>query len=412
MQENEFRKKVQQKMAGLKLSPSPAIWQNIDKEINVKNKSKRWGLFIIIAFIFLGGGFLLWEHTQFSELNHHSFTKNLTKPKTFPQHNSNLSLIVPSENNELYIPVKKQHSKKIKSSKDNSTSKIANQENNEIPEQPLSNSLYIQPLKTIIVTQKIAYAEKLKLQESTASEFKVKKAVKSAQKNKWAFGLNFSAGLLKTETGFAGLSANYMSPGPGGMQGSNNPFVATSRLGFSIGIVALKNIYKKNRLAVGFNYKLLSTKIATGEKVYSTIDIPKVDNVNPGITVTQYYKNDNTKYYNNYYHFVELPIQLQSPISKSLYWSSGITLSQLITTNTLQYDHMTNVYYKDNRLFKKSQVLLSAGIFIKLPYNKKSSISIGPKFDYGLTKMANYGIYQNKHYTYFGLHIQKVFEKK
>ena len=37
MQENEFRKKVQQKMAGLKLSPSPAIWQNIDKEINCIN---------------------------------------------------------------------------------------------------------------------------------------------------------------------------------------------------------------------------------------------------------------------------------------------------------------------------------------------------------------------------------------
>jgi len=57
MHENEFEKRVQQKMEELQFAPSDAVWKNVDKEINKKEKRRPvFWLFFFLGLMLLGGG--------------------------------------------------------------------------------------------------------------------------------------------------------------------------------------------------------------------------------------------------------------------------------------------------------------------------------------------------------------------
>ncbi len=58
MHENEFEKQVQKKMEELQFAPSDAVWKNVDKEINQKEKRRRpvFWLFFFLGLMLLGGG--------------------------------------------------------------------------------------------------------------------------------------------------------------------------------------------------------------------------------------------------------------------------------------------------------------------------------------------------------------------
>lgn len=66
MQENNFEKKVQQKMEGLTLSPSGEVWQKIQFELAKKQYKKRGWLIFILLFICLAGGglILIQQHSK------------------------------------------------------------------------------------------------------------------------------------------------------------------------------------------------------------------------------------------------------------------------------------------------------------------------------------------------------------
>ncbi len=59
MHENEFEKQMQEKMKELQFSPSDAVWENVDQEINKKEKRRRplFWLFLFFGLMVLGGGY-------------------------------------------------------------------------------------------------------------------------------------------------------------------------------------------------------------------------------------------------------------------------------------------------------------------------------------------------------------------
>ena len=68
----------------------------------------------------------------------------------------------------------------------------------------------------------------------------------------------------------------------------------------------------------------------------------------------------------NNFKFIELPVQLKVRLGKGntfpVFWTGGITLSQLINSNALQFDPYTATYYKNNSLFNKTQIGLNTGL--------------------------------------------------
>ena len=70
MEENKFEKQVQQKMDELKIHPSDSVWEKIEVRIEKRKRSNRGlFLFLLLFFVFLTGGYLLWN------INHHSITE-------------------------------------------------------------------------------------------------------------------------------------------------------------------------------------------------------------------------------------------------------------------------------------------------------------------------------------------------
>jgi len=55
MEQNNFEKKIQQKLDELKIPPSDAVWENVEKNIN-KRKDRKKILIFFLLFISLASG--------------------------------------------------------------------------------------------------------------------------------------------------------------------------------------------------------------------------------------------------------------------------------------------------------------------------------------------------------------------
>jgi hypothetical protein len=115
--------------------------------------------------------------------------------------------------------------------------------------------------------------------------------------------------------------------------------------------------------------------------------------------------------YHNKYHFIQLPIQIQSTIGRGnkfpLSWNAGFTLSRLISTTALQFNRQQGYYFKDNSNFNKTTIGLSAGLSVAILKNKKTQWLLGPQVYYSLTPVASSGWYDKTHYSFVGLQLQK-----
>ena len=167
------------------------------------------------------------------------------------------------------------------------------------------------------------------------------------------------------------------------------------------GITASKKLSAKINFTTGVNYKLFTTSIATGN--YSSLN------------GAQSYSQGNTNRYSNYYHFVEIPLAIQLQLANikkhPVYFEGGLTFSQLISTNSLQYNVSQSKYYIDNSLFNKTIIGLSAGLFINLASNSKAPLLLGPHFYYSASTIAGSGLYANTHYSFIGINIRKILKK-
>jgi len=86
-------------------------------------------------------------------------------------------------------------------------------------------------------------------------------------------------------------------------------------------------------------------------------------------------------------------------------------VSQLISSNALQYNQNSGWYYKDNTLFNKTQIGLNTALSASLFSRQKNSVLIGPYFYYSASSLANEGLYNKKHFVFTGLRAEIIFGK-
>ena len=458
MAENEFEKQVQQKMEELKLNPSGEVWKNVEVQIR-KEKKRRWLLFFLLFLFVFSGGIFWWKENQpigntlvKSIAGNGSIVIKDKKETTIAgvKNESNDSVKLSqtetkiSNNNyavKQFILIKKTHARfKSKQSigevgEDNGNEIIVkskpkmeasivttdindSSDNNEVEQKILNDSsnttntvfdsLKKEQEKNIVGN--IDSNKKVKV-DTIKNIDKIKNALVNKNENgkhKWDLVLQLGAGMSATGNSYLVNNGSNLANGGTSTTNNINPPAGYSQLtikmsfAFKVGLAAMYPISKKFAISAGLTYKLYSTVIATGSKSDSGVSFI-------------YSTGDNNSYH-NYYHFIDVPIEFQYRIGNSaqlpIYAFAGISLSDLIYTNALQFDYTRKIYYHDNSLFDKTGVGLTGGFLFDIFQKKKMPLQIGPDFYYGLSNMANSGLYNNKHYSYVGLRFQKIIGKK
>jgi hypothetical protein len=459
MEQNNFEKQVQRKMEELKIHPSESAWDNIEKEI-AQHSDRRKIIFVLSIFISLV------VFTTFYWI-YQSGKTDISKPKT------QSAAIVKNKNKKGDLPVEKpvqsnknhtETEKKIERKyaeikfKTLGSKKLQNQPqkiNGEIilktevtgadspkqnidqtevvyddnikkaekslaalkadsvKEMNLSNVTIESSIKKEDENVKERLAFKKQIKEDTAAVIGPSKisAVKK-QKANWDLGIVVTGG-----TSFAGndplslnKSADYLADpaNSGGSQGPNYymPSKSTNSLAFSAGVFVQRDISAKNKIFIGLKYKYFSTKNKVGNKI---------DSVQRDYYAAYSSANPSEDFHNNF-HFLEVPVtfKLRLNPNKSLpfYWNAGVSISQLISTNALQFKNDPGIYYADNSFFNKTQIGIHTGFSATLFSKSKSPVDIGPYFYYDATNLSNKGLYNKTHFSFIGISAQFLLNKK
>jgi hypothetical protein len=467
MEQNNFEKNMQQKMDELKIAPSESVWTNVEKRIGKKDKDRKliFMLFLLIVFL-LSGGYWLMNSSKNNQNNNHQIgnvIKNESSSKG--RNNEDSSFAKPGiilqnkpENNDVArVLVKKIKDSNIHSQniidkekekngekiigkfesepKENFSkqrnnedsafalnekkpakikSDIFEKENENVPDNSMNN------IENHISAESISKQLKLeKTGEKIIAKNDSAKKNNSAKKH-WDIGFTFSGGasligndLLERNSRVADLSAAF----PGGSSSGNpgyfySPSPIKNSTAFIAGIFIEKNISVRGKIALGLSYKYYSLVNKVGKKVDSLLS-----------PSTQYFSVSNS--YNSYnsihthrnnFHFLEVPVSFKLQINKNkklhLSWETGVDLSQLISSNALQFKPNPGLYYNDNLMFHKTQFGLNTGLFVTLFSHQKMTFTVGPYFYYSFSKLAEEGLYQNKHFSFIGIRTEILLKKK
>ncbi|MDQ2718438.1 MAG: PorT family protein [Bacteroidota bacterium] len=258
------------------------------------------------------------------------------------------------------------------------------------------------------------HAESKKSQADTTNPIiNSKKLIKPVRNRKWNLGITFLGGESMLANNPLGKENNnnsdYLSsPTQNSAGGTPTYFFASkpkNSFAFIAGVFAEKSISDKKKIMIGINYKYFSTTINVGNKIDSIRTAYGMSN-----------GSNNVKNYRNNFSFLEVPLSLKFQLgnSKSLpvFWNAGINISRLISSNALQFQNNSGVYYIDNSMFNKTQISFSTG-FSAVFFNRvKYPISIGPYFYYSASQLANEGLYAKKHLSFAGISTEILLRKK
>ena len=462
MQENEFEKKLQQKMDALQFQPTEEVWQKVQAQV-VEKKRRRRG----IVFLFLLSGLiiagLVFTNTPglFTKKELVGTNEIKIEKQNEEQANSTLvndKLTEKKSTDDKQLPVATATS--INDIKDTTMPVSGLPGNNNITKTHLIKAKTKASVKTKIVspvqdemndkevdvavtapsfdeTMKPTDTEKNKTtftenkndntvalknakqiiepvkKETTKNENKPTKENKKVEKSnqqKWGLAVTLSGGQSSTGNSYLnnGLYANDLSntPGTGSNPGSGNiykPSKTSPGFSFVAGINVYRHISKHSSIIAGLQYQLMNTSIKTGQAT----------------TLSAYaderFAYGTTKNYINHYHFISLPLsfstQLFSIGQRAVCFDAGINFSRLLSTDALNFNAVQGVYYKDESLFNKTLMGLNAGVKFNLAGKDKAAFYIGTEFYYSLTPLASSGMYSEAHSNFIGIRLQKNLKK-
>lgn len=451
MEENSFEKQVQDKMDELKIQPSNAAWENIEPRI-VKKKNKKWGILFFLFCIILSGGYLYWNSIQHSistgeRVIKHAPNKTSIIEKS-SQEKKSITSSVKQNNNEsnplsvnkkpelvsntlAYINenITKQYIKSINKKRDLKTSIDSLQKPDQILSKQKTNKKYFEgkastKIETVIaeqtqpndstlsendslnqryntdsLLQKALANNDKKIKDTSKQTKAVARAAKNISKNKWKIGAVVLPGISFAGNSFVSSnSPSYLSysatSNNQGLPGRTVINSSTIKPGFAFiaGIFAEKNITKKSRFVIGINYKSFATSNFLND---STL-----------------YSNKNE--HENHFNFIEIPLSIKIQVNNKhlpFIWQGGFSVSQLISSNALQFNPASGLYFTNNSFFNKTQIGFNTSLSVDLFSKPKKSLLIGPYFYYGASKIANEGLYNKSHFSFIGLRTEYIFGK-
>ena len=193
------------------------------------------------------------------------------------------------------------------------------------------------------------------------------------------------------------------STGSGSIYSNFKPSLIQPGLSFQIGVNATKKVSRRSSIAVGLQYLQISTRIKTLLPVLNE----------QGVRIAG---NDGSNNYTNRNHFLQMGVDFSTQLTNlkkhNLFFNTGLSVSQLIQTNSPQFDNATGQYFVDNTFFNKTVAGFIAGIDINISKSAAVPLLLGPSFYYSLTPMASKGLYVNSRYSFLGLRLLKKFGRK
>lgn len=463
MEENKFEKKVQQRMDELKIQPSELVWTKIEKRIVRKKPAKHFArLFLFLLFLSAGGYYFLQLKKSQNNVKNSvpTQTKNLDKTNhklVDPILVLNENKITPSnqklsESKEIRHEgsndkIEKSLQKRITSNKNHSRndvesiiktgfekvdetknifSKTKSPKNDidksEVNTDTLTQSIFKeekvviekvdnllspteQSVGNIISSDRISNNIPEKIKEEKVTEIKMNVDSKEKMKSQWLWGFNFSLGksfVIGPDPETAGYWAALSNPiyNPPFITNTGYPKIQ-SRVAFIVGVSAQRNISKKISFSMGINYKYFSTSNKVGDNILAG-----------GYSV--YSSNGVFQDYRNSYHFVEIPLGIIVETRQNkkipLAWKIGVTLGQMISSNSLQYSLLN--YYHKNELYNKVRLGANAGLYTSIIDRFNYKLNFGPYISYEINNMSREGFYAKKHSIFIGIKAAVLFKKK
>lgn len=467
MSENKFENQVQHLMDELKFTPSEQVWSAIKNRIRQKRRRRFFFFLVPVMAGLLFTGYYFLTKTSNSPVSQNATNAPAQKFETSVPGNDNS----PADNLHIKNSNKIQPNEPGLILSDNVTEQPKTKVNDELAViDPVTNQIPIakpkpaEELNTLIgltdpvtkskpddqpeekiftesaIDQKLEASNVIQnnvaeiLQDSvshildteqnekiTDSVKQVKDTAKVVQiekdpRSKWSWGIHVAAGISrsgsKTLPGFTSALMDFnATPNAGG------PLFAyaskSSQTGTSIeaGLILKRQFTPRSSITSGLQYFYASDRIMAGSRYDSTIRVqnPNAGSVNFDNTVNSYYRG-NDQWYNNHYHFIELPLHYQFLLNKKskipIQLQAGLIFSQLISTNGLVYDRsLAGIYYEDKKQFNQSMLSLSSGISFQLNHKQKLKWSIGPQLRAGITSMRKATYDQNKYLFSAGLGV-------
>jgi hypothetical protein len=220
---------------------------------------------------------------------------------------------------------------------------------------------------------------------------------------------NINQSLFKSANVINYYSASYAPGAATGPAAINASSKINAGFSFGIGVFVNRYLSKRVSFSAGIDYHYYSTKIKTGNVVDSSTLVyggsVQAYSVNP------FYRNGNDHVYTNQYHFIELPVTLNFQLNRSrqlpVIWEGGLSLSYLLSSNALFFDPLANDYYKNEKLFNRTQLSAVTAVMIGLHIHN-SVLQFGPQLQYGLTGLLESNAGNSEHLFYYGLKISFI----
>jgi hypothetical protein len=438
MSSPEFEKKVQELMDELKLNPSVSTWGRVESRIRERKNRRQTAL--LLSFLFMGllsGAYLLLNNGPDNAKSANQSSQK--EQQTEPADKASSSSTKQSENNSSPITTADETYStqndvaKVKSLSGSTSRPLTTKNEKQDPASARTNSELLQPYPSLAENKNLTSRQhqiirvedqiskpntnKVTLPKKNETAFTTipqLTANRKSNEGKWQWGISGQIGMSDINDG---LLSFMESSAVADVAASNptfaaqpNPSVYTpssirAGLGFSAGAFARRILSKRLSVSSGLNYHFYNTYIEVGERINSTITL--TTSSGGATNVSQYYSAFNPGTYSNRYHFIELPANLHTRLTRNeklpVYWNLGISVSQLIATNALHFEGATGVYYQDNDLFNKTQFGIGTGFSIQLLNNSKTPLWVGPHLHYNVTNLMDKDVSDGKHLVFFGL---------
>ena len=468
MSDHDFEKQVRQKLNNLKLTPTAEGWENIENRL--RERRQRRTPFIWLPLLLAGtlaGGYFIIKGDNTTKTN-----SVIVAQRTGVKANKN----APNTSNKPFAerdnPVEKKttegktlrqlpdHSLLLSKNNLKRSSAVKNRKN---PlEQALQPSLSAQNEPARSAPIEPAIADRMdpptRLEEGRASVESPRAAltlqslppeakavtpaktasdehataaihsnpsIKKSSNSKWSYAVKGYGGIVAVNEGgllnfnhpnvedvaytaqFAGARPNYAP--------QYKPSTISPGLAFSAGAEVKRVLSHRFSVSAGLNYTQLNTRSTVGERVNSS---QVVNNGTRGYLFVQSYylldPNENRQYRNRY-HFIEVPVTLNTRINKSeklpIYWNAGLLVSRLLSSSSLHFDGTTGVYYKNDRLLNQTQAGVTTGFSFVLLNKTAHPLWIGPVARSNISTILKKDIPASKHFVTLGLDV-KLFLKK
>lgn len=455
--QNNFEKGVREKMDELKFEPSEPVWQNIEKQIRNKKDRRRLIFWIPLLILLLSGGVWLIYNTgndpvaattktsdQIPKVqiqgmpkgrveNRTEGTVNLSSKKDSEsqlqtRENPLVNKPVVKENKPLHKKTNKDINQVYFNQKEMRPNVIAHQSEKKKVSDPLQFKQQV--TKETIKTQQQLNNQLIKkdstngVKDSTAV-YKVAVLEKDSDKkenetfanskslsSRWKWGVVAGAGFAGIGKGLVSFNQNkaaldQFSTRPSNQPSPNSqqPSSISKNLSFTAGIALKKQLNNRISLLTGLQYNFYSNKMEVGQLQYQDTLLYS------GQYINRYYSNggSNMQDYTNQYHFISLPVAIEWRLmqKKPVLLQAGLSLQQLVNTESLLYNQRSNLYYDNESVYRKTQLFSNIGLLYNLKGKSKTILQFGPQLQYGITNLEKSNT--SKHLFSAGITAQLFF---